>query len=86
VHAHAPVCVSVRLCLRVICVATAYDVRHVARSYGACHVSWRSLHSALQRGAAEKGCVLWSRGVTDRFCEKNNIQLIVRSHEVFSAG
>jgi hypothetical protein len=49
-------------------------------------VSWRSLHSALQRGAAEKGCVLWSRGVTDRFCEKNSIQLIVRSHEVFSAG
>jgi hypothetical protein len=36
----------------------------------------------MQRGSGRK----WSSKTTDNFCEKNEIQMIVRSHEVFSAG
>ena len=48
--------------------------------------AWLGVGDLIPRGVQRGVGYKWSCNVTDEFCKKNNIQMIVRSHEVFSAG
>lgn len=52
-----------------------------------CELLWSDPQEAIGRGPSKRGVgIQFGPDVTKRFCEKNNLEYVVRSHEVKDAG